>query len=219
MISVSNNRLLMGASTGSVVVGTNPNPNPTLTLSRRAAQPSFSGLKVVFFSITGLFLSERPRIELWDASGLQFSSESPTHIADSTWSSQFGSGFFKIDASLFGDFSIICRLGGASAGGRGETTGGGSSVGAAADKATLLFKYQDNTLFLGTRVELNKSNVDFNPDILKGINVDDFKMNLELSSISNFLQNTENDQTAARRERQSLLPARSGRGKKKKQEK
>lgn len=84
-------------------------------------------------ALSGLPVDEVPCIEVWDMSGLVFNSHSGSTPSSSrcTWSAEYGDGFFKIAEDIVGDFSVMCRFGGAHALTR--------------DKTTLIFKYQNST--------------------------------------------------------------------------
>ncbi len=84
-------------------------------------------------TISGLNVEEAPCFEIWDGSGLRYSSHIGFHT-DSTscsWNSESGDGFFKISQYIVGDFSVVCRFGG--------------HLATTKDKSTLIFKYQNTT--------------------------------------------------------------------------
>jgi hypothetical protein len=86
-------------------------------------------------SISGLPVDEIPCVEVWDMSGLVFSSHrGSTYNTDHcSWAAEYGDGFYRIGMDIIGDFSVMCRFGGSHALTR--------------DKTTLIFKYQNSTGF------------------------------------------------------------------------
>lgn len=117
-------------------------------------------------ALTGLPVDEIPCVEVWDMNGIIFSSivgSSKKVIHD--WSPEFGDGVFKVDENMRGDFSVTCRFGGQHSHTR--------------DKTTLIFKYQNNTVFMpGETVELKHDAVDINPEYAESLDVEMFTMKL-----------------------------------------
>eukprot|EP01038_Epipyxis_sp_PR26KG_P012149 gene12149-16266_t len=117
-------------------------------------------------TLSGLPVEELPCIEVWDLSGLIFSSHiglNPTSMCD--WHSEDGDGFFRISNNILGDFSIICRFGG--------------HLATTKDKSTTIFKYQNSTAFLPNEVvELKYYNVDINPQYTDSIDADTFTVHI-----------------------------------------
>lgn len=83
-------------------------------------------------TVSGLPLEDIPCVEVWDASGILYSSHHGWKADSScSWNTEFGDGFFKVSQHLLGDYSIVCRFGGHLANTK--------------DKSTLIFKYQNTT--------------------------------------------------------------------------
>lgn len=83
-------------------------------------------------TIVGLALEDTPCLEVWDASGLTYTSHAGLNVDRScSWNSESGDGFFRVSQYVIGDFSVVCRFGGQAA--------------ATKDKSTLIFKYQNST--------------------------------------------------------------------------
>lgn len=83
-------------------------------------------------TIGGLALDDTPCLEVWDASGLTYTSHVGLTVDRScSWNAESGDGFFRVSQYVIGDFSVVCRFGGGAA--------------ATKDKSTLIFKYQNST--------------------------------------------------------------------------
>lgn len=83
-------------------------------------------------TIMGLPLEETPCLEVWDASGLTYTSHVGANVDRScSWNSDSGDGFFRVSQYVIGDFSVVCRFGGQAA--------------VTKDKSSLIFKYQNST--------------------------------------------------------------------------
>jgi hypothetical protein len=138
-------------------------------------------------------VDEIPCVEVWDMSGLVYSSHRGDSFSTSrcSWSAEFGDGFYRVGTDIIGDFSVMCRFGGSHALTR--------------DKTTLIFKYQNSTgpclslpaslpaclshppclppshltAFLPPDVvELSKQNVDLNPEYADSLEDAVFSMHL-----------------------------------------
>eukprot|EP01038_Epipyxis_sp_PR26KG_P012794 gene12794-17153_t len=117
-------------------------------------------------TLSSLPVEELPCIEVWDLSGLIFSSYiglDPVAVCD--WDEEDGDGFFKISKNILGDFSIVCRFGG--------------HLATTKDKSTTIFKYQNSTAFIPNEVvELKYCNVDINPMYTDSIDADTFTVHM-----------------------------------------
>lgn len=156
-------------------------------------------LFVKIITLSGLNLEDAPCLELWDASGLTYTSHNGWHADASScsWNTESGEGFFKISQFIIGDFSIVCRFGGHLANTK--------------NKSTLIFKYQNSTgtvfidpsydtyflwldylllyyfllysVFLSDEViDLRHSDVDINPQYSESIDIELLRMHLMLES-------------------------------------
>ena len=84
-------------------------------------------------ALSGLPVDDIPCVEIWGMRGLIFCShDGDAPKEGSTWSAEFGDGFFKVGTEVLGDFCIMVRF-------------GGSGV-ATRDKTTLIFKYEPSSL-------------------------------------------------------------------------
>jgi hypothetical protein len=138
-------------------------------------------------AVQGVPVEDRPCLDVWDASGHHVYSSDPQlwddlketimdthspwkadkHLRRSTsqWADE--EGFFRVNCLLQGDFCILCRFGGAYA--RGAT-----------DSTKILFRYANNTAFMGAAspYELSCSQVDLQRRYMHYFDDDDFMLSL-----------------------------------------
>lgn len=128
--------------------------------------PNVLPLHLKCVAISGLPVDEIPCVEIWDTTGVIFSSHSGLKSTNKcSWSNEYGDGFFRVTADILGDFSVMCRFGGSHAMTR--------------DKTTLIFKYQNSTAFLTSEViELKRQNVDINPEYSDSLDNELFTVHL-----------------------------------------
>ena len=119
--------------------------------------------------LTGFPVEDIPCLEIWDMTGLIYTSHCGMVATEMcSWSADYGDGFYRVGVDIRGDFSVMCRFGGPHTLTR--------------DKTTLIFKYQHNTGFLPpTVIELSKQNVDLNPEYAESIEVEVFHVHLMFS--------------------------------------
>lgn len=91
--------------------------------------PKYLQLEVL--TASGIPVDDLPVFEVWTSSGLVYCSNSSNNLNNCSWDAESGEGKYSIKQVLFGDFSIHCRFGG--------------SHSNTVDRATLIFRYQNNT--------------------------------------------------------------------------